>query len=369
MRYFTTMNLPSPGIEIFNKNLKRYDSKPKDAITEFNRGLEEFFEVPRVFTFNSCFAGLGLLLNFACKNTGKYVAMAACGYRRSVDIVHWAGLQPLLIDNNQKTLGLDQENLVSRIKEVGVENVGCILVQHPMVKLLEPYRYEEIGTKLGIPVVFDSVEATGSNIGGVKVGGFGLAEVFSLHPSKVLNAGEGGVISFKSINSAQEFQEYWTKRGVFKELYNHEEHSFMIEPINAILGVSSLEKYREFINGFKAQYSCYQAEIKEMSHTEVSLIQYDQKNDPNYKTILIKLSDRLARYRPNILEHLEKQSIGARPYYFPLPKSAQKTNSYINAQKISNSHLILPIGHSVGIGDIKIIVQHFMKAIEGTNYV
>src|SRR5262249_40361148 len=46
-----------------------------------------------------------------------------------------------------------------------------------------------------VPMIFDAAHAFGAIAGGVPVGGFGAAEVFSLTPTKVLVAGEGGLVS------------------------------------------------------------------------------------------------------------------------------------------------------------------------------
>jgi dTDP-4-amino-4,6-dideoxygalactose transaminase len=47
----------------------------------------------------------------------------------------------------------------------------------------------------GIPVVYDAAHALGSSRAGRAVGGFGTAEVFSLSPTKVVVAGEGGLVT------------------------------------------------------------------------------------------------------------------------------------------------------------------------------
>jgi dTDP-4-amino-4,6-dideoxygalactose transaminase len=53
----------------------------------------------------------------------------------------------------------------------------------------------EIAGSNDLRLFFDAAHAFGSRRGDVPVGGFGDAEVFSLSPTKVLVAGEGGIIS------------------------------------------------------------------------------------------------------------------------------------------------------------------------------
>ncbi len=53
----------------------------------------------------------------------------------------------------------------------------------------------ELGRRKGIPVYFDSAQGLGATYQGRPAGGFGTCEVFSLSPTKVVTAGEGGLIA------------------------------------------------------------------------------------------------------------------------------------------------------------------------------
>jgi len=58
----------------------------------------------------------------------------------------------------------------------------------------------------GRAVVYDSAHGLGSRWRGRRVGGFGSAEVFSLHATKVLGCGEGGVVSTRDEALARELR-------------------------------------------------------------------------------------------------------------------------------------------------------------------
>jgi len=53
----------------------------------------------------------------------------------------------------------------------------------------------KVADDAGVPLVYDAAHAFGSRRAGTPIGGFGTAEVFSLSPTKVVVAGEGGVIA------------------------------------------------------------------------------------------------------------------------------------------------------------------------------
>ena len=54
---------------------------------------------------------------------------------------------------------------------------------------------QQIARRHGLPLLFDAAHATGSSYRSVRLGGFGDAEVFSLHATKSINGLEGGMVA------------------------------------------------------------------------------------------------------------------------------------------------------------------------------
>ena len=86
-------------------------------------------------------------------------------YRRSTDIIKWSGLNPIYVDNDYNNLGMSYNHLEQILRS---QDIGCILAQHPMVTLLEIDKFEQLSDKYNVPIIFDSVEATGEFYGGKK---------------------------------------------------------------------------------------------------------------------------------------------------------------------------------------------------------
>ena len=76
----------------------------------------------------------------------------------------------------------------------------------------------------------------------------------------------------------------------------------------------------------------------------------------------MKLGDKVFKNRKEILNTLESNFIGARPYYFPLSDLTLGNSLLTNSRIISESHIILPIGHSVNVQDIPFIIKILDKA-------
>jgi dTDP-4-amino-4,6-dideoxygalactose transaminase len=344
------MNLPAPPYELFKNLLDKYEAIPDSAIADFEAELKVFFDVHCVTTFTNCFTALSISLLYACKGRHKTVAIAGLSYRRTVDIVLWAGLEPLFIDNSYDDLAMSTEGLV---KALETSKIGCVLMQHPMVKIGGIDRYIEICKSYGVPIVFDSVEATGASYKSLRVGRFGVAEGFSLHPSKVINGAEGGVLTFGSSREYECFQEFLVEIGICDAL-TRKKTIFGLEPMHAIMGMASLQVYNEVSCNFKSHYERYLKNLK--GATLFELIEYDMDANPNFKSILMRIINPNLVDRSDLLIYLESNKIGARAYYSPLHSLSNK-DAVPNAIEMSKNYFILPIGHTVTIDDIDFISE------------
>ena len=218
----------------------------------------------------------------------KKIAIAALSYRRTTDIVLWAGLKPIYIDNDKLTLAMCLNELEQYIQ---TKEIGCVLFQHPMVNVVNPNEIIELCNKYNVPVIFDSVEATGSEYKNKKIGSFGMIEAFSLHPSKIINGAEGGILTFKNENVYNDFCKYMKKIGVFSESFNFGS-MYALEPLHAIMGIASLEIFDNVTQTHKTHYETYSLRLKKAKNLQI--IEYDTNNKSNYKSILIKLKRRKA---------------------------------------------------------------------------
>ena len=74
-------------------------------------------------------------------------------------------------------------------------HTSAILATHIYGTPCDVEGLRDVAEQNGLRLFFDAAHAFGSMHGGTKVGGFGDAEVFSLSPTKVVIAAEGGVIA------------------------------------------------------------------------------------------------------------------------------------------------------------------------------
>jgi len=353
----TTMNLPAPEFKDFEKKLLSYDDNKSDPIVDLEAALCKFHNVSYVIAFSSCFTAMALTLKALALPARNEVIIPALTYRRMSDIILWAGLIPCFCDNAPDTLGVDAFN----IKKMINNNTAVILAPHPIVKLSDIEQIIELGNDKGIPVMFDSVEATGGEHKGISIGSFGMAESFSLHPSKLINACEGGYIT---TNNEKLYSTLMVMRGGGKTDYNGEikhGHSSCMNRYHSIMGLSSLDIVNDTINDNYEHYRVYQENLRIIPG--VRLVEYEENEKRNYKSILVEITEEFCITRDELHDILNFENIYARKYYYPAQHTTQKNKSpnciehYDVAEYIQGRYLLLPFGYSTSKDDIRIICQ------------
>ncbi len=158
-------------------------------VRRFEDRCADYLGVANCVAVSSCTAGLMLVLRAA--GLAGDVVVPSFTFAATVHAASWNGLHPTFADVDSATLTLAPQ---SAARAIGVRT-AAILATHVYGTPCDVEHLEEVAASHGVPLFFDAAHAFGSQHRGLRVGGFGEAEVFSLSPTKVLVATEGGLIS------------------------------------------------------------------------------------------------------------------------------------------------------------------------------
>jgi dTDP-4-amino-4,6-dideoxygalactose transaminase len=158
-------------------------------VRELERRAAEYLGVRHCVAVSSCTAGLMLVLK-AAELTGE-VVVPSFTFAATAHAIVWNGLRPVFCDVDPATLTVSAE---AAHRACGMRT-SAILATHTYGTPCNVEALSAIAAGNGIKLFFDAAHAFGSRHQGKQVGGFGDAEVFSLTPTKLLVAGEGGVIA------------------------------------------------------------------------------------------------------------------------------------------------------------------------------
>src|SRR5688500_4255747 len=132
----------------------------------------------------------GLMLTYQALGVTGRVLMPSFTFAASAHAVVWAGGTPLFADVDAATMTLDPEAAEELVSEA-----AAVSATHVYGRPCEVEALQALADAAGLPLVYDAAHALGSSRRGRPIGGFGTVEVFSLSPTKVAVAGEGGLVT------------------------------------------------------------------------------------------------------------------------------------------------------------------------------
>lgn len=356
-----TGNLYRPSIDKFlDYSRVFYQSKRYTDDGELCRMLElrlaEFHAVERAVAVSSGFWG-HVLAMAALALPGRIEIIApAFGYRRTDDMIAWAGFVPHFCDVDPETLGIS----VATIEAALNDRTALILAPHPMVNCCDARGVEDFGREHGIPVVFDSVEAAYRTYDNRRIGGFGDAEVFSTHSTKLLNSFEGGYVTTKNSQLADRL-EHMKRFGLVgpDTVEDGRALNAKFNEVHAAMALASLDEVDDQVAPHRGKYDLYVAGLRNIDG--LAIVEHEESQRPDYRLIVVRIGAWWPLSREDTLRVLEAENVLARPYYTPLN---HKVVDYPRVcpelpvtEAIFRDFMVLPSGAHVSEDDVEKIID------------
>lgn len=168
-------------------------------LAAFEREAAVAIGTSHVVGVSSCTSGLMLVLRAIADGAaetsgtrGRFeVILPSFNFLAAPAAVVWAGLEPVFVDVDPATYTLDP----AAVERALSPRTSAILACHTFGCPCDVVRLAAIAAGVGVPLVVDAAHGLGSEINGRQVGREGFAQVFSLSPTKLVVAGEGGLIA------------------------------------------------------------------------------------------------------------------------------------------------------------------------------
>jgi dTDP-4-amino-4,6-dideoxygalactose transaminase len=246
--------------------------------------------------------------------------------------VLWNGLEPVFGDCDQETWTIDPVDVEARI----TERTEAILAVHLYGNPARIDELQRIATRHGLKLIFDAAHAFGSSYRGSPVGGFGDAEVFSLSPTKLLVAGEGGLVCTNDSTLARLMRaarNYGDAGSYDPELLGLSARMTEFNAAMALAGLSLVDYKVKRHNEIAKQYTDFLAGTPGIRFQQV------EKDDCcAYKdfSVLVSQAD-FGMSRDAVGEALLNEGIPTKKYFYP-PLHRQRLFRAIGA----GSHVMLP---------------------------
>jgi dTDP-4-amino-4,6-dideoxygalactose transaminase len=160
-----------------------------DCVRKFENAAAEAMGVKHCIAVSSCTSGLTLVLR-ALGLLGD-VILPSFTFFATGHAVRWNSLRPVFADCHPQNWTVDPADVERRI----TKRTSAILAVHLYGNPCDIASLTEIAARNRLKLIFDAAHAFGSYYQGRPIGQFGDAEVFSLSPTKLVVAGEGGLVA------------------------------------------------------------------------------------------------------------------------------------------------------------------------------
>ena len=181
-------------------------------VAEFESAMAKYLNVKHFIMVNSgSSANLAIIESLVRPSSGE--PLLPSGSRVIVPAIAWPttvwpiiqlGLEPVFVDIDQKTLGVD---LIKARKVLEKDRtIKALMIIHPLGLCLDGEELKQLCEDFGLILLEDNCESLGSGFNGAMAGTLGTAGSFSFYFSHHLTTMEGGGIATNDFELAQDLQ-------------------------------------------------------------------------------------------------------------------------------------------------------------------
>jgi perosamine synthetase len=269
--------------------------------------LASFLGVNHTAAVSSGTAALHLSMLSLGIGEGSEVILPSYVCAALLNAIHYVRATPTLVDIDPDTYNID----VGSIKKAITKRTRAIIVPH-MFGL--PADIEPI-ISLGIPVIEDCAQSVGARYRGRITGSFGVLSIFSFYATKMLGAGEGGMIAsndLRFIDTIRDLRDY-DERETYVVRYNYK-----MTDVLAALCESRLKNLSSFIDRRKGLAKIYDVGLSDL---ELRIPIVPDRRDHIYYRYIIEVENPV-----RFIDEMRKRGIHCRrPVFKPLHRYLQLT--------------------------------------------
>jgi len=340
-------------------------------IRQFEEKISEYVGAEYAVAFNSGTSGLHALLMAYNIKRGDEIIVPSFTFIATANAPLFVGAKPVFSEIEDKTYGLDPEDVKERITSktkaiMPIHYGGCPCFIREL---------KEIAQDHDILLIEDAAESLGSEINHKKIGTFGDASMFSFCQNKVISTGEGGAITTDSkaiydrlkllaSHGRLEEEDYFssTESGDYVTLgYN-----FRMPSMIASLGLSQIKKIDKIIQMRRDKARYLDKYLSKIKGIYLPSFPQDRFNVYQMYTILIN-----GNKRNELMKYLSNQGIMTKVYFPPIHLSSfyRNTFGYTKGllpltEDISSQVLSLPIYPAITENEMEYIVEKIRNFFE-----
>ena len=319
-------------------------------IEAFEEGFAAYCGTKYALTASNGTTALHLALVTAGIGPGDEVIVPDITFVATANAVAYTGAKPVIVDIQPDTLCICPAAVRAAITAKTRAIIPVHLYGHPA----DMDELDAIARDHKLHIIEDAAEAHGAEYKGRRVGGFGLAGVFSFYGNKIITTGEGGMVTTNDGDFYHKAR-FLRDQAMSKEKrYWHDVLGFNYRMTNmqAALGVAQLESIDSMLQRRAEILARYREVIETSDHVRLNFTANWAKSA--YWMVCLEVDHFTDQTRGQFMQRLKARGIDSRPYFYPMtamPMYKQQTPPHAAAKSVIG--LNLPTYHDLSPADVK----------------
>lgn len=352
-----------PNLDEFHSLLKEiWDSKWITNNGSFHKRLESelasYLKVPFVSLFTNGTLPLITALQ-ALRITGEVIT-TPYSFVATTHALWWNGIKPVFVDIDLQTGNIDSDKIEAAI----TPKTTAIMPVHVYGKPSDTKRIQEIANKYGLKVIYDAAHAFGVEVNGESILNAGDMSTLSFHATKVYNTIEGGALVMHD--------EETKKRIDYLKNFGFAGETEVVAPginskmdeMRAAYGLLNLRQVDAAIEARHQVAIKYREGLRDVDGISFMEDMPGVKHNYSYFPIFVD-AENYGMTRDELYFKMKEAKVLGRRYFYPLisefstycglPSSSKE--NLLNAHKMADSVICLPMHHELGDEEIKRILE------------
>ena len=272
--------------------------------------VAEHLGVKHAVAVSSCTSGL--MLTYQAIGLKGDVVVPSFTFMATTGALRWVGLRPIFADVERNTINLDPRAAEAAI----TPRTTAIVAVHNFGNPGRIGDLQALADRHNLYLIFDAAQGFGSLHQDKPLGPHGDAQVFSLSPTKLLVAGEGGIVATNDHQIAERVR-------IGREYGNRGDYdcafpgiNARMPELNALLGQHGLKHLESAARHRNKIASLYRKQLSRLPGVAFQEVRDGDRSSYNYFAIVID-PDAFGLTRDDLATALAAENIETRKYYDP----------------------------------------------------
>lgn len=275
--------------------------------------MREHLDCRHAVAVSSCTTGLVLALQAMQLPAGSEVIVPSFTFMATGTPLIWNRLRPVFADIDAHTINLDPKAVEAAI----TPRTSAIVGVHQFGNPAPIEALQDMADRNGLALAFDAAHGLGTRYRSKAVGGYGNFSAFSLSPTKLVIAGEGGIVSTDDASLAEQvrYARNYGNPGNYDCLYPG--LNARMSELHALMALTSAKRLAQAVHNRNRMVSLYRQRLEQLPG--IRFQQIDERDQCSYKDMCVVIDpEAFGLNRDQLIEALEAEGVMTKVYYQPI---------------------------------------------------